>query len=93
MRSNQLTTITITSANGGMLKNVDIGDDSEVPYQLLVNGAALSLPAGAPQPITTSAPATGYAGTRYGISAVIGSYGWATEGSYADVLTIQAAAN
>ena len=60
---------------------------------MFVNGAALSLPAGAAQPITTSAPATGYAGTRYEISAVIGSYGWATEGSYADVLTIQAAAN
>jgi spore coat protein U-like protein len=93
VRSNSLNTITITSANGGVLKNADASDTSQVPYQLLVNGSAITLPAGTPRPIATSAPATGYSGRRYGISAVIGSYGWATEGSYSDVLTIQAAAN
>ncbi len=93
VRSNSLTTITISSANGGVLKNADPGDDSEVPYQLLVNGTPLTLPAATPVPLASSAPATGFAGTRYGISAVIQGYGWPTEGTYSDVLTIQAAAN
>jgi spore coat protein U-like protein len=93
VRSNSLNTITVASANGGVLKNADPSDTSQVPYQLLVNGTPISLPAATPTPIASSAPATGFAGTRYGMSAVIGSYGWATEGTYSDVLTIQAAAN
>jgi spore coat protein U-like protein len=83
VRSNSLNTITVMSQNGGVMKN----------YQLSVNGSAIALPAGVPRPIATSAPATGFSGTRYGVSVVIGSFGWATEGSYSDVLTIQAAAN
>jgi spore coat protein U-like protein len=93
VRSNALNTITVSSANGGVLKNADPSDTSQVPYQLLVDGTPISLPAATPTPIASSAPATGFAGRRYGISAVIGNYGWATEGTYSDVLTIQAAAN
>lgn len=93
VRANSLSTISITSLNGGVMKNADSGDDSAVPYQLLVNGSAITLPAGTPRPIASSAPATSFSGTRYVISAVIGSWGWATEGSYSDVLTVQAAAN
>jgi spore coat protein U-like protein len=93
VRANSLNTITISSANGGVLKNADPGDDSAVPYVLRVNGSPLALPAATPVPIASSAPATGFSGTRYAISTVIGTVGWATEGSYSDVLTIQAAAN
>jgi spore coat protein U-like protein len=93
VRANSLSTISITSLNGGVMKNSDSGDDSAVPYELLVNGSAITLPAGTPRPIASSAPATSFSGTRYGISTVIGSWGWATEGSYSDVLTVQAAAN
>jgi spore coat protein U-like protein len=93
VRANSLNTISITSLNGGVMKNTDPGDDSAIPYQLLVNGSAIALPAATPRPIASSAPATSFSGNRYGISAVIGSWGWATEGSYSDVLTVQAAAN
>ncbi len=93
VRSNSLNTITVMSQNGGVLKNPDLADTSQVPYQLTVNGTAIALPAGVPRPVATSAPATGFSGTRYGVSVIIGTFGWATEGSYSDVLTIQAAAN
>jgi spore coat protein U-like protein len=93
VRANSLNTITVTSQNGGVLRNADAGDASAVPYQLLVNSTPLTLPAGVPQPVASSAPRTTFAGTRYGITATVGSWGWATEGSYSDTLTIQAAAN
>ncbi len=93
VRSNWLYTVTVTSQNGGTMKNPDPLDTSQVPYTFTVNGTPVALPAGTPQTIVTSAPATPFAGSRYTISVTIGSYGWATEGSYSDLVTIVATAN
>jgi hypothetical protein len=91
IRANSLNTVTVSSLNGGILKNTDLTDTSTVPYTLVVSGTTYTL--GTPQTVVTSAAATTFSGTRYTLSVTVGTATWPTQGSYSDVLTLQAAAN
>ncbi len=93
VRSNGPYSITVTSLGGGVLKPADLSDPSSVPYAVIANGLPVPLAPGIAEPVATGAAATTYAGARYSLSVGIGSYGWATEGAYSDVLTFQATAN
>lgn len=93
VRSNSRYTISVFSQNGGTMRNPDPADASKVPYRFLAEGQSFALPQGTAQPIVSRVSPTPLAGTRYGISIIIGETGWATEGTYSDTLTFQAAAN
>jgi spore coat protein U-like protein len=93
VRSNTRYTISVASQNGGVLKNGDPADASNIPYQFSADGRSLTLPRAGSQPIASGTAPTGLAGKRFGLSVTIGTVGWATEGAYSDILTFQAMAN
>jgi hypothetical protein len=70
----------------------DPTDTSTVPYILSVDGVAKSLPAGSDEPLTSSAAPTGITGEIYDLGVEIQEFGMATEGSYADIITITVSA-
>ncbi len=93
VRSNIRYTISVVSQNGSALRNPDPQDASAVPYDFTANGRAFALPRGTAQSIVSGSAATGLGGKRYPVSVTIGAVGWATEGTYSDILTFQAMAN
>jgi hypothetical protein len=93
VRANVTFTITVSSQYGGVLKTIDPLDSSQVPYAFTVDSLTVPLPAGTPQRILTSAPATSFSGISYQISVTIGSVGWVSEGEYSDIITILAIVN
>jgi hypothetical protein len=93
IRSNSRYSIAVLSRNGGVLRNPDPGDSSQVPYRFLSSGQVWALPQAMAQPIVTGGGPTTMAGARYAISVIVGEVDWVTEGHYSDVLTFQAAAN
>ena len=64
------------------------GDTSTVAYTLSFDGAQVTLPAGTPTTVVTTAPPTPGAGTRYPIDVTVGNLGTATAGTYQDNITI-----
>lgn len=92
-RSNTAYSLAVVSLNAGVLRPADASDPSSVPYRLSAGGMEIDLSAGTPQPVVSAAPPTSFAGARSAVTVQIGDYGWATEGSYSDVLTFQVTAN
>jgi spore coat protein U-like protein len=92
-RANTTYGLSITSTNGGYLRNNDPGDSSSIPYTLQINGSSVSLPAGVSVPIVSAKPATNAEGDRYTITAKILNYDFPTEGLYSDTLVITIAKN
>jgi spore coat protein U-like protein len=92
VRANSSYSVSISSANGGIMPIQDATDTSTVPYTLTANGAQLDLSAGTDVLIASGAGPTTENGDRYDLRVVIGEYGMATEGTYMDSLSITVAA-
>jgi len=92
-RANTTYGLSITSTNGGYLRNNDPADLSSIPYALQINGGNVSLTAGVSVPIVSAKPATSSEGDRYNITATILNYDFPTEGLYSDTLVITIAKN
>lgn len=92
-RANTSYGVSITSFNGGIMKNDDIQDSSAIPYELSIDGSPLSLSAGIAIPIASGASATTSDGTRYRMDARILPFDFPTEGEYSDVLTVTISKN
>ena len=93
VRSNTRYTVSVASQNGGIMRNPDPADASKVPYRFLAAGQTFVLPKATAQPVVSRASPTPVAGRRYAISVAVDEVGWATEGTYSDILTFQAMAN
>lgn len=92
VRSNSYYGVNLRSEQGGVMSIQDTSDTSTVPYILNVDGAAKSLAAGIDEPVTSSAAPTGITGEIYDMSVEIQEFGMATEGTYADIITITVSA-
>ncbi|MCA1951157.1 MAG: hypothetical protein LDL24_11330 [Treponema sp.] len=92
-RANTTYGLSISSANGGMLRNSDPKDTSFIPYLVSINGNTITLSAGVSVPIVSAKPATTTFGDRYNLIATILPYDFPTEGLYSDILTITIAKN
>jgi len=92
VRSNSYYGINLRSEQGGVMTIQDPIDTSTVPYILSVDGLAKSLPAGSDEPLSSSAAPTGITGEIYDLAVEIQEFGMATEGSYADIITITVSA-
>ncbi len=92
VRSNSYYGVNLRSEQGGVMTIQDPTDTSTVPYILSVDGVAKNLPAGSDEPVTSSAAPTGITGEIYDLGVEIQEFGMATEGTYADIVTITVSA-
>ena len=92
-RANTGYNVSVSSSNGGLLRNADPSDGSTVPYSLSVDGSALPLPAGVSVPLVSGAARTTEAGRRFRLSARILAFDFPSDGSYADTLTVSIVKN
>ena len=92
-RANTTYGVSLSSANGGRLRNADPSDASEIPYELRIDAAVLALAPGTAVPIAAGAPATTSEGRRYRMEARILPFDFPTEGEYTDILTITISKN
>lgn len=74
--------VALDSANGGALANTDPADSATIPYTLEFASAVVDLSGGNPVQVATSP------GFRYPIVVTIGDLGFASSGTYEDVVTI-----
>ena len=72
----------------GALRHVDPADDSEIPYTMLVDGAAVALPRDTMTPAILRGETTDAAGQRHAIEFVVGEVGNASAGDYRDVISL-----
>lgn len=92
-RANTSYGVSLTSSNGGIMKNADTQDNSVIPYELSIDGSPLSLTAGTSISIASGAPSTTSDGTRYRMDAKILPFDFPTEGEYSDILTVTISKN
>jgi hypothetical protein len=88
VRSNETFGVSIESQNAGVMAIQTAGDSSTVPYRLSIDGSAVDLSSGNPVSVLSSVGPTVLAGRRHPISVEILDYGFATDGTYQDNLTI-----
>ncbi len=87
-RANTTYGVTISSLNGGRLKNTDAADSSEIPYSLTADGASIALSAGIPVQLASGASATTEEGRRYRLETTILDFDFPSDGTYTDTLTL-----
>jgi spore coat protein U-like protein len=92
-RANTTYGLSLSSANGGFLKNTDVLDTSTIGYELLVNGSPLVLAAGANVALASGAAATSASGVRYRLDTRILPFDFPSEGTYTDILTVTISKN
>jgi len=92
-RANTTYGLSITSANGGFLKNTDVLDTSIISYELSVEGSPLVLSPGASVPLASGALATTVDGIRYQLDTRILPFDFPGEGTYTDILTVTISKN
>jgi spore coat protein U-like protein len=85
-------TVTVDSANNGVMTLIPAGDGSYVPYTMAVDGTPQSLSSGTAQVLSGTGP-TPLSGYRHTFDFEIGDPLDATSGTYEDNLTITVTAN
>jgi hypothetical protein len=93
IRSNGINTVTVTSTNGQIMKNGNVGDTSSIPYTFKFNSTTYALPKATAIKVVTSQPKTVVTGARYPILVTIGTIGWVSQATYSETLTFTATAN
>lgn len=93
VRSNVTYSVSVSSANGAALLNVDPAEPTPIPYILDANGASVSMTAGLAVPIISTAPWTAGGEARYRLNFSIGAFEMVAAGEYTDTLTFTVSAN
>lgn len=88
VRANAVFTLSLQSANRGVMANLDNSDASEIPYEFAFEGTVVSLASNQPVEVAIDEGPTGPAGTRYSFGVEILPYGMASEGMYEDSITV-----
>ena len=89
VRSNAVYTLSLQSANRGVMEHATPSETSEIPYDFQFTGSSVSLTSNQATDVVVAAPATGTAGVRYDFEIIILPFGMATEGNYDDAITIE----
>jgi len=86
-RANSGYRVLFRSVNGA-LRHVDPGDDSLVPYTMMVDGAVTPLQPGASREGITNPMSTDIGGRQHNIEFVVGEIGDASAGDYRDTISL-----
>ena len=92
VRSNAVYTLSLQSANRGVMVHATPSETSEIPYDFRFTGASVSLTSNQATDVVVDAAATDTAGVRYDFEIIILPFGMATEGNYDDSITIEISA-
>jgi hypothetical protein len=93
VRSNVTYSVSVSSANGSALLNVDPAEPTPIPYNLTANGATVAMPAGLAVPLISTAPWTAGGEARYRLNFSVGAFDMVSAGDYSDTLTFTVSAN
>jgi len=93
VRSNVSYSVSVSSANGSALRNVDPSEATPIPYLLEANGVSMSMPAGLAVALVNTAPWTAGGEARYRLDFRIRAFDMVSAGEYTDTLTFTVSAN